>query len=165
MCVHCFLVDIAACTHMVVVPVEAMLAGDDAYPPGRGVLTLPSGEEHTGIWAEGKLVDLYANPACTASIVVDLGHDLSEGSHSCGRILRYSIGFGVYRKVRERRIEGLGMVGKIASDQGLANFPALTWIGEEVPKIRAEFRVVEIFAKGFDGGLAGIPLLVEQWSA
>ena len=25
--------------------------------------------------------------------------------------------------------------------------------------------MVEIFAKGFDGGLAGIPLLVERWSA
>lgn len=126
--------------------------------------TFGEGNEVGGI-DEGKFVDLYADSACTASIVVDLGHDLSEGSHSCRRILRYSIGFGVYRKVRERRIEGLGMVGEIASDQGLANFPALTWIGEEVPKIRAEFRVVEIFAKGFDGGLAGIPLLVERWAS
>ena len=126
--------------------------------------TFGEGNEVGGI-DEGKLVDLYADSACAASIVVDLGHDLSEGSHSCGRILRYSIGFGVYRKVRERRIEGLGMVGEIASDQGLANFPALTWVGEQGPKIRVEFRVVEILAKGFDGGLSGIPLLVEGWSA
>ena len=128
------------------------------------VETFGEGNEVGGI-DEGKLVDLYADPACAASIVVDLGHDLSEGSHSCRRILRYSIGFGVYRKVRGQRDEILGMVGEIASDQGLANFPALTWDGEQGPKVGAEFRVIEVFAKGFDGGLSGIPLLVERWSA
>ena len=128
------------------------------------VETFGEGNEVGGI-DEGKLVDLYADPACAASIVVDLGYDLSEGSHSCRRILRYSIGFGVYRKVRGQRDEILGMVGEIASDQGLANFPALTWDGEQGPKVGAEFRVIEVFAKGFDGGLSGIPLLVERWSA